>query len=189
MSTRRSTTIAPSPWSSLVSFEARVTAKLLGEVALAALLLAFAVLIAWAPIPTWLKGLLVIPTVAAPTFMVLAAGIRHLQGGASDIEIVDGSRKFSVTSVRFGDLRDTIAAAMRWHRPPPMVRPAGTVVGRASDPDALRTAVAVLSASLDIAPSLEVPPDAASISVMPASATISVTGERPTVVERGRGVT
>jgi len=150
-----------------MSFDARVIAKLFGEQALGGLLLVFAVLMAWAPIPTWFKAALTIPALASSTFMVLAASIRRLQGGASDVEIADGVRRFSVTSIRFKDLKETISAALGWQRPAPLVLPAGSVVGSATDMNALRPgAASSLPAGIEVTSTpQEVPSDAAGLEI------------------------
>lgn len=149
-----------------MSFDARVTAKLIGENALAAVLLAFAVAAAWSAIPTWLKLLLFLPTVGAPTFTVIVAALRHLRGGASDIEIVDGHRRFSATAIRLNDLADAIRQALTWHRRLPMVVPVGPVLGNPADPNAVRedAAAAALPDTIETTLSpLEVPAQAAAL--------------------------
>lgn len=151
-----------------MSFDARVTARLIGESALAAMLLAFALGVAWSPIPTSLKVLLFIPTVGAPTFMVIAAALRHLQGGATDLEIVDDHRRFSATAIRFSDLADAIKQALTWHRRLPMVLPVGPVFGNPSDPNAVRedAAAAALPDTIETTTSSpEVPAQAATLEI------------------------
>lgn len=148
-----------------MSLDARVTAKFIGETALAALLLVFATFAAWSPLPSWLKLLVFIPTIGAPTFLVVAAALRYLQGGATDVEIVDGQRRFSATGIRFTDLADAIRQGLSWHRRLPMARPAGRVLGNPADPTAVQEDVtAALPETVDTAPlPLEVPPEAVSL--------------------------
>ena len=151
-----------------MSLDARVTARLVGETALAGLLLATAGVAAWAPMPAWLKLVVFIPTLGAPTFMVVAAALRHLQGGASDVEVVDGPRRFSVTSLRFGDLAATMTNALAWHRRPPLAMPAGRLIGNPADPASVQPGNTALPADVTVATvPLQIPEGAETIEGAP----------------------
>lgn len=137
---------------------------------------------AWAPIPWFLQLLIFIPLFGGPTFLVIAAGVRQLRGGSSDFELVDGSRSFSVSSVRFRDLAPAMAQALLWQRRFPMTRPAGTVLGNAADPGAIRDAPASLPTSIEVsATPLQIPSDAAGLQIKASTDSVS-----PSVVEHGR---
>jgi hypothetical protein len=149
-----------------LSFDARVIAKLLGETTLAAVLAVTGMIVlVWAPLP-WAVALVIsVVTVGPAAFMVIAAGLRQLQGGSSDLEIVDGPRRFSVTSLRFNDLAAAMAQALVWHRPRPLPVPVGRVISNPADPNSVQEDdTAALPGGIEVvAADTAIPSDAAGL--------------------------
>jgi hypothetical protein len=112
-----------------VSIDMRVIARLVGEAAVSGILLVVAIFLMYSKLPDWMKFVFLLPTIGAPTFLVVAAGVRYLLGGVSDIEITKD--RVALSGLRFKDLADAIARGVDFlrPRPRPLARPAGVIGG------------------------------------------------------------
>lgn len=149
-----------------MSIHTSVIAKLVGEYALAAIMLVVGIFgVPSLPLPLWLKISLLVPAVGAPAFLVVAAALGRLYGGETGMEIVDGQRRFSVVGFRFADLAAVMRQGQVWYRRTPMMRPSGRVLGNPANPtDVREDATAGLPETVETAEQpVEVPPDAASL--------------------------
>src|SRR5690349_11676199 len=119
-----------------MSLSGQITAKLVGETALAAMFVLGAVLLLiWAPatVPWWIQVLASILLLIPPLVFMVACALRHARGGTTDLELVDGDRSLTMTNIRPVEMAAAIRQASAWHRRLPMAMPAGTVVGNPAE--------------------------------------------------------